>query len=129
MNHFAAIGRKRTVLISISILLVSIHTIYFYHSNKPEVDSAKLTQQIIRFLLTAVLLYFLFKGKNWARLVSSILFSIAILGSLIALFTLKGSFIAKTPLLVMLFVYPMAIKHFWFSREYKAFSKHQNSRR
>jgi hypothetical protein len=42
---------------------------------------------------------------------------------------LKGSFIAKTPLLVMLFVYTMAIKHFWFTREYKAFSKHQNSRR
>lgn len=129
MNYFAESGRKRTILLSISILLVSIHTIYFYHSNKPELDNAKLTQQIVRFLLTAVLLYFLFKGKNWARIVSSILFSVAILGSLVALFTLNAPIVAKTPLLVMLFVYSMAIKHFWFSKEYKAFSAYQNSRR
>ena len=38
MNELAKIGKKRTILISISVLLVSIHTIYFYHAVRPEID-------------------------------------------------------------------------------------------
>ena len=52
MNELTKLGKKRTILISISILLVSIHTIYFYHSVKPEIETKKLIQQIIRLLLT-----------------------------------------------------------------------------
>ena len=67
MNELAKIGKKRTILISISILLVSIHTIYFYHSIRPEIDTTKLAQQIIRFSLTVGLLYLIYIGKYWAK--------------------------------------------------------------
>ena len=127
MNELAKIGKKRTILISISILLVSIHTIYFYHSVKPEIESKKLIQQTIRFLFTIVLLIMVYKGKNWAKIVSIILFSLGILGALVGLGTLDTPFINKIPLLVMVFVYSMAVYHFGFAKSFKEFFKFQNT--
>lgn len=127
MNHLISIGKKRTVLISISILLVSIHTIYFYHTTKPEIETKKLIQQIIRFLLTTGLLLLVYKGKNWAKVVLIVLLSLALLTALIGIASINAPFINKVPLLVMTFVYSMAIHHFGFSSSYKAFFNFQNS--
>lgn len=128
MNELTKIGKKRTLLISISILLVSIHTIYFYHSVKLEIESKKLIQQLIRFLLTIGLLIMVYKGKKWAKTISIVLFSLALLGALIPLGTLETSFINKIPLLVMIFVYSMAIYHFGFAKSFKEFFKYQNTK-
>ena len=127
MNELTKIGKKRTILVSISILLVSIHTIYFYHSVRPGIESKKLITQLIRFSLTVGLLIMVYKGKNWAKIISIILFSLALLGGLIALGTLNAPFINKIPLLVMAFVYSMAIYHFGFAKSFKEFFKYQNS--
>lgn len=127
MNELAKIGKRRTILISVSILLVSIHTIYFYHTMRPEIESKKLIQQIIRFLLTIGLLIMVYKGKNWARIVSIILFTLALLGALVGLGTLDVPLINKIPLFVMVFVYSMAIYHFGFAKSFKEFLKFQNS--
>ena len=67
MNELAKKGKYRTLLVFLSILLVSIHTIYFYHSVRPEIETKKLIQQIIRFCLTTGLLYLIYIGKNWAK--------------------------------------------------------------
>ena len=127
MNELAQLGKKRTILISISVLLVSIHTIYFYHSVRPEIDLKKLIQQVIRFLLTVGLLIMVYKGKNWAKILAVILFSLGLIGAIIGVGSLDSLFINKTPLLVMIFVYAMAIYHFGFSKSFKAFFKFQNS--
>jgi hypothetical protein len=127
MNELTKIGKKRTILLSISILLVSIHTIYFYHSVRPEIELKKLIQQLIRFSLTIGLLIMVYKGKNWAKIVSLILFSLALLGALIGLGTLDTPFMNKIPLIVMIFVYSMAIYHFGFAKSFKEFFKFQNT--
>lgn len=127
MNALAQIGRKKTILISISILLVSIHTIYLYHSVRPEIETKKLIQQLIRFLLTIGLLMMVYKGKNWAKIVSIILFSLALLGALIGLATLDTPFINKVPLLVMVFVYSISIYHFGLDKSFKEFFSYQNT--
>jgi len=126
MTDLIKLGKKRTILISISILLVSIHTIYFYHSVRPEIEEKKLIQQLIRFILTIGLLIFTYKGKKWAKVVSIILFSLAILGALIGIVTIDRPLVNKTPLFVMTFVYSMAVYHFGFSKYFKTFYKHQN---
>ncbi|WOI23883.1 hypothetical protein [Nonlabens ulvanivorans] len=74
MNELEQLGKRRTILISISILLVSLHTIYFYQSALPEIDTSKLIQQGIRFILTVVLLIFVFQAKQWARIIAIVLF-------------------------------------------------------
>lgn len=127
MNELTKIGKKRTILISISILLVSIHTIYFYHSVRPEIESKKLIQQLIRFSLTIGLLIMVYKGKKWAKVISVILFSLGLLIILPTLLTIDRPFINKIPLIVMTFVYSIAIYHFGFSKSYKAFFEFKNS--
>jgi hypothetical protein len=126
MNTLAQIGRKKTILITISILLVSIHTIFFYHSVRPEIDTKKLIQQLLRFLLTIGLLMMVYKGKNWAKIVSIILFSLGLLGALFGLATLDTPFINKVPLLVMVFVYSISIYHFGIDKSFKEFFSYQN---
>jgi hypothetical protein len=126
MSYLAGIGKKRTILISISVLMVSLHTMYFYNVMMPEVTTKKIVQQSIRFLLTVGLLVMLYRGKSWARITSIVLFSIGILGAFVGLITIDKTIILKSPLIVMLIVYSVALYHFWFSRSFKAFFEHQN---
>ncbi|MBE0393371.1 hypothetical protein BJQ96_03235 [Flavobacterium sp. PL0002] len=127
MNELAKIGKGKTILISISILLVSIHTIYFYQSVRPEIESTKLVRQLISFLFTIGLLIMVYKGKKWAKITSIGLFSLALLVAVISLFTLEVPFINKVPLLVMTLVYSISIYHFGFAKSFKEFFKYQNT--
>lgn len=126
MNILETIGKKRTIQISISILLVSIHTIYFYHAVREDFDISKFSTQIIRFSLTVTLLYFLYKGHKWAKIISLILFSLGAIGAIVGFFLVEADFINKIPFLVMTFVYAMAIYHFAFAESFKAFYEYQN---
>ncbi|TCN56441.1 hypothetical protein EV142_105219 [Flavobacterium circumlabens] len=125
MNHLEKTGKIKTIFISISILMVSLHTIYFYNSTMPEIELKKIIQQTIRFLLTIGLLILVYRGKNWARILSVILFSLGILGAIIGLITIKTAPVNKTPLIVMILVYSIAVYHFWFSKSFKAFFDYQ----
>ena len=89
MNHIEKVGKRNTILISISVLMVSLHTIYFYNTVVPELESKKMFQQLIRFLLTIGLLVMVYKGKSWARIISIILFSTRIFGAIVGLITIK----------------------------------------
>jgi hypothetical protein len=126
MNYLEQIGKRKTILISISILLVSLHTIYFYNSVVPEIETKKIIQQIIRFLLTVGLLVMIYRGKNWAKNIFIILFSIGIFGAIYGVFSVSESIVSKIPFIVMIIVYSAAIYHFGFSKSFKAFSDYQN---
>lgn len=131
MNESIKQGKKKTIQISISILLLSLFTIYndqtlYSRQIKPEIDTRKLIHQIIPFLLTAGLLYALYKGKKWAKTIFLIIFTIAIFGLLGFVSRMEGSLVAKTPYFVMLFIFSLAVYHFGFSESYKAFSNYQN---
>lgn len=127
MDNLIKTGKTRTILLSISILLISIHTIYFYHAVRPEIETKKLVQQGIRFLLTIGLLLAVYNGKNWAKITSIILFSLGILGALIGLVGIEGPMTNKIPLIVMILIYSSAVYHFSFSKSFKAFFEYQNS--
>lgn len=129
MDFLEKLGKKRTILISISILIISLHSIYFYISTTPEIETKKIIQQVIRFFLTVVLLLFIYKGKNWARIVALILFSIGILSGFTGIFSIDKDLILKTPLFVMVFIYSLAIHHFGFSESFKAFALYQNEKK
>ena len=125
MDDLQKTGKKQTLLISISIILVSLHSIYFYNSVFAEVESKKIVQQITRFILTAALLFFAYKGKNWARITLTILFSFGILMALIGFLTIQTDIINKIPFIVMIIVYSVGLYHFGFSKNYKAFAAYQ----
>ena len=128
MTNQIKTGRKRTILISISILIVSLHTMYYFHSMRPEIETKKLIQQIVRFGLTVGLLVFVYQGRKWARVISLILFSLAILGGLFGILAIEGgTFIGKLPLIVMTLIYSTALCFFGFANSFKAFAAYQRS--
>lgn len=129
MNELERSGRKKTILISISILLVSIHTIYFYHATHPDVETKKLIQQVIRFLLTIGLLVVTYQGKKWARTTSIVLYSLAVIGALVGIIGLETPLAGKIPLIIMALVYAIAVYHFGLSKGFKAFYAYQNAQR
>ena len=121
MNELAKKGKYRTLLVFLSILLVSIHTIYFYHSVRPEIETKKLIQQIIRFCLTVGLLYLIYIGKNWAKNLAILLFILAIIGAIYGVLNFETPIIIKSPFIVIIIVYSFAIYHLQFSKSFKEF--------
>lgn len=129
MNELAKKGKYRTLLVFLSILLVSIHTIYFYHSVRPEIETKKLIQQIIRFCLTVGLLYLIYIGKNWAKNLAILLFILAIIGAIYGVLNFETPIIIKSPFIVIIIVYSFAIYHLQFSKSFKEFiTFHQNQK-
>ena len=127
MNELAKKGKYRTLLVFLSILLVSIHTIYFYHSVRPEIETKKLIQQIIRFCLTIGILYFIYIGKNWAKNLAIILFILAIIGAIYGMLNFETPLIIKSPFIVMIIVYLFAIYQLQFSKSFKEFINFQQT--
>lgn len=125
LNSLEKLGKKRTILISISIIIISLHTIYYYNSVMAEIETKKIIQQSIRFLLTVWILILIYQGKNWARIIMVVLAVVAVAGSVFSLIVIDQPIILKTPFLVMTIIYSMAIYFFGFSKSYKAFAKYQ----
>lgn len=125
MNYLEKKGQKRTISVFAGVLLVSLYTIYFYQSSRSQIDVTKLISQIIRFFLTVGLLYLVYIGKNWARILSIILFSLAIILALSVIFSSDFSPLQEVPFYVMIFVYSDAIYHFGFSENFKVFIEFQ----
>ena len=120
MNAIAKKGKSYTIRVFASVLLISIYTIVTYNIVLENVETKKLIQQIIRFGLTILLMYFIFKGKKWAVVVFTILFSIGVIIALVALFG-GLPFLSKIPLLVMTIIYLAAVYLLNFSRSFKAY--------
>jgi len=68
------------------------------------------------------------KGVKWMKIVSMILFSLAILGSLIGVALIDAPFPDRIPMIVMFIVFSLALYHVGFSKSYNAFFDYQNGR-
>ena len=128
MTKLEKLGKIRTLLISASIILISLHTIITYQLAHEGPVVKKLIQQIIRFGLTITLLYFLYKGNKWVRNIGLVLFALAFLGAIAGIFTTNSDLISKTPLIVMALIYGLAVYFFGFSTEYAVFREYQRDK-
>lgn len=127
MNPLERTGKRRTIWLSASILLLSVWSTYFYQSVQPEINLPKLFSQIVRFILTIILLFFVYQGSRWARIIALILFSIGLVLAITAVFTLQHqSFFTEIPFYAMIIIYADALFLFGFSRSFKAFIAYQN---
>lgn len=87
-------GKKNIIGIIVLILLIDIITItvtsslYAVYGNH-EYATYKLMQGMFRFLLTGILLFFLYKGHKWAKWLTTFLF---IIGGLLAIISLLVRF-------------------------------------
>ena len=65
-------------------------------------------------------MYFVFKDKNWAKNLISVLCGLAILGGIITIFT-PLTFSQKIPLVVLVLINLFAFYHFNFSKSFKEY--------
>jgi len=128
MTELAKIGKKQTIYIFISILIISLYSTYIYQSVQPQIDTKNLISGIIRFFLTIGLLYLIYLGKKWAKILTIILFSISSLILLISLFSIETPLINKLPIIVTIIVYSFSLYHFTISKTFKAFFEYQNNK-
>jgi hypothetical protein len=120
MNELAKKGKITTIRIFASVLLISIYTIVTYNILIDNVETKKIVQQVVRFCLTLLLMYLVLRGKKWAVVVFTILFSIAALSALFSLFS-HMPFSGKIPLVVMTLIYTIAVYHLNFSKSFKEY--------
>lgn len=126
MNDLVEKGRNQTLIMVIGVIMVSLSTIILYQSGLPEMDTKKLGQQIVRFVLTVGLLWMVYNGKKWAIIVMIILFALGVLLGISSLFTVDGPMNNKMLLVFMIVVYALSIYHLGFSESFKAFRDYQN---
>jgi hypothetical protein len=127
MNELATKGRNQTIIIFASVLLVSIYTIVSYHLAFPSVEAGKSFQQIVRFVLTVLIMIFIFKGKEWARTLFTVLFSVAVMIAVVSLFS-SLPLAGKIPMLVMSIVYSIAVYHLNFSDSFREYFDYVSTR-
>lgn len=119
MNHLQTIGRNNTIRVFASMLLISIYTIVTYQLTVEFADTKKLIQQIVRFGLTLLIMYFVFQGKNWAKVTLTILCGLAVFLGVLSLFALTWP--AHIPIVVMIIIYSLAVYHLNVSASFKAY--------
>ena len=127
MDNLAEQGRNHTIRVFASILLISIWVIGFYHIAKGDFESKKFIQQLARLTLTGALMYFVYTGRNWARIAFSILLGLGVLGALLGMLV-PTTIAGKIPFVVMAFIYGRGLYHLNYSETFKAFMDHQNAR-
>lgn len=127
MNELATKGRNFTIRIFASILLISIYTIVSYNIVIKPIESGKLVQQIIRFCLTLLLMYFIFKGSNIALYFLRLLLIIGTLAGIFSFFQ-PLPLMAKVPMIIMFLIYLIALYHFTLSKSFKEYFNYLNNK-
>ena len=120
MNDLALKGRNQTIRVFASVLLIAIYAIVTSNLAAAVIEAKEIAPQITRFGLTVLLMYFVFKGKKWAVVTFTVLFSLATLLAVASLFS-KIPLAAKIPMVVMTFIYSIAVYHLNFSKSFKEY--------
>jgi hypothetical protein len=113
-------GKAMTIRLFASCLLISIYIIVTYNILVPHVETKKILQQIIRFCITVAFMYFIFKGKKWAKDIFSVLLGLGVIFGMTMIFG-NSSFNAKIPIITMTLIYVWTIYHLNFSNNFKAY--------
>jgi hypothetical protein len=126
MNESERAGRQMLVAVIAGVLGFSVTSIVLFNI---AVGSHELPTQIIRFSLTCVLCFFLYRGHQWARWVVAVLLIVAALGVLPTL-KLLGVNVTLHPLIVLMIAfYLSAAGLLLFSSKIKSFLAEQKARR
>lgn len=115
-------GKKITIAIIVIMLLVDITTtaitssIYASYGDSGQA-SFKIMQGLFRFMLTGLLLFFLYKGHGWAKWIITILALIAGAISLLSIFNVILILMAAIYITIgVLLIVSKDIKHFMLSQ-------------
>lgn len=122
-------GKKIVIALIVTVLLVSIiigvsvSSLYAV-GGQADVASYKLIQSLVRWILTAILMFFLYKGHSWAKWLFIVLFGLA---ALIVLLSLNAGF--NVILVAVGTIYAFFCVMLICSQSVKAFLQYQKDER
>ena len=118
-------GRTIVVAIIVSTLTFSLLVAITYNLH---FGPTKILIHIIRFLLAITLLWFLYKGYNWARWVNIVLFTMAGVFTILSGIELMTKFLFGLTMVIMSVVYLGSASFLLFSSNVTAFLNYQKSK-
>ena len=128
MNEFEKKGRNDILRSLASMLLFSIYVLVTYHVALGYIDKSKLVVQVIRLVLTGLMLYLVFKGYSWARNLFSVLTALSMLILIPAIFN-DSAIENKIPLFTGLIIYSLALYRVNFLASAKAYFEYIKANR
>ncbi|CAH0319314.1 hypothetical protein SRABI27_05187 [Pedobacter sp. Bi27] len=128
MNEFEKKGRNDILRSLASMFLFSIYVLVTYHVALGYIDKSKLIVQIIRLVLTVLMLYLVFKGHSWARNLFSALTVLSMLILIPAIFS-DNAIENKIPLFTGLIIYSLALYRVNFLASAKAYFEYIKANR
>ncbi|MDQ0967939.1 hypothetical protein QFZ20_003342 [Flavobacterium sp. W4I14] len=128
MDEFEKKGRNDILRSLASMLLFSIYVLVTYHVALGYIDKSKLVVQVIRLVLTGLMLYLVFKGYSWARNLFSVLTALSMLILIPAIFN-DSAIENKIPLFTGLIIYSLALYRVNFLASAKAYFEYIKANR
>ncbi|MGN8059805.1 hypothetical protein ACTJKN_26240 [Pedobacter sp. 22163] len=128
MDEFEKKGRNDILRSLASMLLFSIYVLVTYHVALGYIDKSKLVVQVIRLVLTGLMLYLVFKGYSWARNLFTVLTALSMLILIPAIFN-DSAIENKIPLFTGLIIYSLALYRVNFLASAKAYFEYIKANR
>ena len=125
MDLFTRKGKKKTRMVISVVMLASLATILLCLRNGSVTGNTHLPELMLRFFLTAGLMYAVYLGKQWARVLTVILFSFGLLWSLAGIFRSWPYLMGMSEDGILFAAYFIAVYHFAFSGSFVAFQNWQ----
>ena len=119
-------GRIVVLIIIGAIMSISLISIITYNFS---IGSWKIGAQAIRFFLTLVLCYCLYKGYQWSRITIIILYALGALGSIPGIFTITQYFFLGLVSLMITMIYGASCILLLASKDIKEFMQYQKRTR
>ena len=118
-------GRKKTLNVFYILIGLSISVIVFSHLTFKPVNSKEIFKELLRFGLEIGLYYAIFIGKNWARVLMTILYIVGIVISIFSMIALLDKSPVGLILLILICVYGFAVYFFNADKDFKTFFEYQ----
>ncbi len=123
MNQQCKRAQTVTFILFGIILAFTIGNI-FYYKLVLNTDQ-ELKTQLTRLVLSFGIMYLIYIGKHWAKMLFSVLLVVGIVISIIGVFTNSGGYISSIIFLLVAMVYAYTIYYMNANDDFDAFIRHQ----
>jgi len=123
-NQIANKGKLKAVIIVLILIGLSLASMIFAHLTFRDFTTKEISKELIRFALELGIYYAILKGKKWARVIITILFSFGILISFIAIISFCYT-IVNLVFMALILSYAYAIYFFNADKDFKIYFESQ----
>ena len=127
LKQRAGIGKKKALQLFYILMGLSLVITIFSFLTHKSLTTQELVREVVRFTFTIGLCYAIYLGKSWAKVVTIVLFAIALLLLLFGLIALINDSPFALTLLIPITIYSYAVYFLTADKDFAAFFKYQRT--